>query len=534
MGENMKTIEQLAKQLEDSLTVLNFEMAHAAADELAKEYVSRHLRSHWERPAIQHILMVAESWFYRGQIKAARTLIAPYALSSEGIEQLKHDEQLDSSTVSRKRLKEFVKATDGLSMRWRLQLVELLYSLRFLESAKALVDQLFDTLPSVGAEFEMGEILFFRVRIAHREADYEKLLSHAMHGIATLTDLSNQKSDNPKLETLVRWRLGLLMLVFGSGAFMYGVSDYGVARLHLSRWFLAPLSDRLNRANVLHVLGSMYRSQRNSNHDAEKYLTDACKEFESLKHFLNLSRARISLGVYWLNKKPEDTAHFMKSKNEFSEAERLAKETGSKRQLAEVYMWQCRLAQQDRNPNIVRALELGGQALELIKEVEKEHYVHVEILLALGNTYLAKDDLKKAEEHFIKARDMASEPRLPKYLFNALLSLSELSIRRANIQRAWDFYTLAMTTVFPDNVIPDNQYLRDKQERIKADLEQANTFYLTFDEFMRQGKSLTECQKELESWLINQAQNYEQGNKAKTAKRLKIPRQRLYNYFEKK
>lgn len=527
----MKTIEQLSKQLEDSLTCLDFRTANDAADELAKEYVGRHLRSHWERPAIQHILMITETFFYRGQTKVARALVAPYAISQEGIEQLKRDDQLDSSAVSAKRLKEFIKATDGLPMRWRLQVVELLYSLRFLESAKKLVDQLFETLPHVGSEFEMGEIYFFRVRIAHREASYDKLLSHAMRAIAALTDI-----DNPKLEMLVRWRLGQLMLVFGSGAFRYGVSDYGVARLHLSRWFLAPLPDELNKANALHILGSMYRSQRNANHDAGKYLNQARDEFERLKHSLNLARATISLGVYWLNKKadnPNDPTHLTQAGKQFNEAERLAKETGSKRQLAEVYVWQSRLAQQEKNPNIGRAIALGKQAIDLIKEVEKEHYIQVEALLALGNAYLAKDDLKEAEEHFREAQEIASEPRLPKHLFNALLSLAELHLRRSDIQQAWDFYTLATTTVFPNNVIPDNQYLCDKQERVRTSLEQANTFYLTFNEFMRQGKSLTQCQKDLESWLINQAQKHEQGNKAKTAKRLRIPRQRLYNYWEK-
>lgn len=519
----MKNRHDLGEALEVALANLEFAKARTVADELAKDVTSKVAQdvanelvksgndATNSQDILRYILMIAEMYFYNGRISDAQKLLRPF--------------------TEKKVLKSFVDGTSAIPMRERLQLVEYWYSKHELKTATDLADQLLETVhkDSPEARFEEGEIEYFRVRIANRKADYEAMLNCTMRALSALTDSNHDSVDvdfnSPQMRR-VRWRLGQVLLVFGRGAWKYGDPGRGDARLHLARWFLRGLSDEMSYANVLRALGSMYRAQGGALDDetisyrdmARTHLEQARDIYERFGHTLNCSRIHRSLGILWLSQKL-----YEKAAKEFETAMNYAEKEKSTRQIATVKVWKSWLVQERENPDYDGAIALGKEALEDLKDVPP---VCIDAHLSIGSAYFKKHELGEAEFHFKEGLEIAQTQKLKKHQINVLLSLAHLSERRSDIRQAWDYYNAAIRVV-PDGKFPDSRFLHQKRRDVKEALEQYATFNLPFDECLQKNKPLKYWQKELESWLIKQANREEKGKIGNIAKKLGIPRQRV-------
>lgn len=518
----MQTIKSLGDKLEQSLNELQFGEAIKIAGELLKQYEDQKEELFWDQTHIKHRLMIAETLYYRGQSESANTLLLPYVCALDTIKGKGSEASLKHKDVSQQSIAKFVETTCEMPMRWRLMPGEIFYSLRLLDKAKAFAKSLEEERRAKNERYEMGEIEFFRTRIAHREANYEDIGKHAMLGIAAFTESDGDGARSP----LVQWRMGMLLLVFGTGAWRYGDPTRGAARLHVARWLLAQSADSLSVANSRHALGNMFRA-KGEFAKAKEHLEQAKTIYEELRHTLCRAKIHTSLGIYWLNQKClADAAR------EFESAMILADQTKSKRQQAEVNVWRSWLSQEHPNPNkIQQAISYGRDALTLLEAVKGEHYARVEAYIAVGSAYLANNDLPEAKTSFEAALEISTDHKLKKHMISVHLSMAELLCRQLKTKIAWDHYMTATTKIIPEGKEPDSKYLCNKRDRIKTELEKGKTFYLNLDQFILNPKSLKACQDALAAWLIEETQRYHNGNNTKTAEVLEIPRQRVSSHI---
>ncbi len=504
-------------ELRRMLEELQFDKAGEIADKLASHYLNLPSETDQRKHAItgatlQVLLMITETLFYRG--KTDSPLVTRY---------------LSPYTRSFKNIKRFITETRHIPMRWRLQLGEYVYSRRNLRLATFLADALSEELnealrkkPGDNAKrYELGEVEYFRLRIALRWANYEEMLKHSLRAIASFT-----AADNAGVETLrVRWRLGQVLLVFGTGAWRHGDPGRGEPRLHLARWLLKSIPDYLSNANLHHALGAMYRAQ-GFPMEAKQYLDEAHKQYIRLNHRLNCARIQTSLGIYWLTQK-----NLNKATDEFDSAMRLAEEVKSYKQQAEIHVWQSWLVLAHRRPCLDEARAHGEEALKALQQnlntQADVHHVRIDAHLALGNVHSESLHFERAKEHFIKALKIASAQKLRKHQVNAHLSLAELALKCSDTRAAWNHYNEATKRVVPESRFPDSKYLVEKRDRVKKSLGEMNSFHVSYEDFIRDGKTLDEYTERLQSWLVDQADNEVGGRVGKIANRLGIPRQRI-------
>lgn len=536
----MKPSTNSDARLQNLLLDLNFKDAETEADNLVKPFwdLSSHRYRSLDKIQLKILLMIAETRFYRGDRQSARELLAPLVFTKQGIEQVKKGETPHTTQIREKAIANFVNMTITIPVRWRLQLGELLYSFRLFDAAKTLANQLVGECRNMDKEFEQGEIEFFRLRIAHRQAMYNEMLDSAMLAMTAFATSSSSKivSEDAKQKERpdrVRWRLGQLLLSFGSGVWKFGDPHRGIARLHLAEWMLAELPDKLSLANAKQAIGSMYRAQGQFPEKAKWYLEQALEAYEGLNHDLNVSRAWTSLGAYWISQKNPGEAQRC-----LSNAMTSAEKARSRRQRAEIFVWRSWIAQGEGNRQ--RALEEGEKALNLLDKRD-EPFAIVEAYLAIGSAYLMKDNSLRMEDTFAQAErnltealKIAKEYKLRKQHINVLLTLGELRCRQLDFPRAWDYYAEATTKIFPDDKFPDSEYLRKKRDDLKKQLDRSNVFYLTFEEALEKEKILDDCRYNLDLWLINTMRKKEDGNTEKAAEELGISRQRLSRYLNDK
>jgi tetratricopeptide (TPR) repeat protein len=507
-----------AAQLRSLLEELNFDKAAEVADELAKRYFNQSSSSDETtatHPDLKLLLMIIETLFYRGKTNDpfVTKYLRPYAHTLTGI-------------------RRFIEETSDIPMRWRLQLGEYVYSRRNLRLATAIADALSEEVheelsrsPSDSEKrYELGEIEYFRLRIAHRQAQYTEMLNHSLHAITALTAADTADTAS-SLTFRVRWRLGQVLLVFGTGAWRHGDPGRGEPRLHMARWLLKGIPDHLSNANVQHALGAMYRAQ-GAYKEAKPYLDAARVQYEALGHSLNRARIHTSCGIYWLSQK-----ELNKASVEFESAMTFADDVKSSKQQAEIHFWQCWLALAHTKPDLDNALTLGKEALKALDKhrdaQEDVYHVRIDAHLALGSVCYKSRRFEQAQKHFDQALKIASNQRLRKHQINAHLSLAELALDFQDTQSAWDHYNAATTRVVSENQYPDSKYLKEKRDRIKRRLEEKNVFYVSYDDFVREGKTLKKYVTGLESWLVDQAEKEVGSKDVNIAKRLAETRQRI-------
>ena len=520
----MKNRDDLGQKLREQLTALKFEDAIKEAERLKRQ----------TKLELLHKLMIAEVLYYTGRDEEAENYFKPYVKSDATIQ-------------------DYFAKTKIFPMRWRLMIVQYLYAKRELESAMKIAEQLLETcktndMSPEDQSFEEGEVEYYLVQIARRKANYDDLLSHALRAIALFTASDRDPS---KEAPLVRWRLGQVLLIFGSGAHEFGDPRRDEPRLQLAHWLLKTLPDSRSYANVLHALGSMLRARGTALDEAKRYLDKARELYESSKpnHPRDLSGIHINLGIYWLSQH----AHYVRedkrdpgqceqaienAKKEFSTAAKHADgiaDWASRR--AEIHVWRSWLAQEQSEPDFNTAKAEANMALSELATLGKRegtpYHIQVEAHLALGNALFAEKDFVEAERSFDRANTIATEQKLRKHQIHSHLCLAELLLKRSDLQSASDHFYTATEKIVPDDKFPESAYLHAKRDRIERKLKEAHAFYLVFDEQDHRDMSLNACREKLDLWLIKHTYLKEGRRIGKAAEQLKIPRQRLRQFLDK-
>lgn len=515
----MSKSDPKSDQLKSLLEELNFDKAAEVADELTKRYLTQSFSADKSNATdLQLRLMIIETLFYRGKTTdpLVKQYLRPYVKNSE---------------LNRPRLRRFIVETRGIPMRWRLQLGEFVYSRRNLhlatEIADALSEEVNEALSQTPGDsekrYELGEVEYFRLRIAHRRANYSEMLNHSLRAFTAFTAADTAPSETVR----VRWRLGQVLLVFGTGAWRHGDPGRGEPRLLLARWFLKGIPDRLSNANGQHALGAMYRAL-GAYKEAKPYLDAAREQYEAIGHLLNCSRIHTSCGIYWLSQKKFD-----KATAEFDSALKLCEKMDTPKQKAEIHVWQCWLELAHTKPDLDKARMLGTVAFKALNEhrdkQEDVYHVRIDAHLALGSVCCKRRSFEQAQKHFERALKIASLQKLRKHQINAHLSLAELALHFRDTQSAWDHYNAATTKVVSENQYPDSKYLKEKRDRLKKLLEEENVFYVSYKDFVDDGKTLLQYRERLESWLVDQAEKQVGCQTVDIAKRLGATRQRIAN-----
>jgi len=204
------------------------------------------------------------------------------------------------------------------------------------------------------------------------------------------------------------------------------------------------------------------------------------------------------------------------------------------KQKAEIHVWQCWLELAHTKPDLDKARTLGTVAFKALnehrnKQEEDVYHVRIDAHLALGSVCYKRRRFEQAQKHFERALKIASLQKLRKHQIHAYLSLAELALHFRDTQSAWDHYNAATTKVVSENQYPDSKYLIEKRDRLKKLLDEENVFYVSYKDFVDDGKTLLQYRKGLESWLVDQAEKLVGCQTVDIAKRLGVTRQRIAN-----
>jgi tetratricopeptide (TPR) repeat protein len=432
----------------------------------------------------------AELYFYQGKNKEARELLQEY---------ISH--------------KELLLEMNGVDAREKLQLGEFYYSQRYYEQAVHIGYEVLSQCKAKDDFLGMAESYHYLARFCSR---LDKFKAVTQYCDLALENLALEASRYDKEPMSVRWRTGLVLLVAGYALWISGFLDRAKTKLTVASYLLRNTGDPINIANIDHGMGCIERSYGHHK-ESLTFLFISLDMYRSLDHRLHISRVLTDIGRVYMDVTDWENAQVC-----FNDALEIAEEIGHVRQKCEIYICFGWLWQQNDHPDLEKSEKFTQKSMSLKTNIQR---TMIEANLALGNCKLKKELYEEASKYFKEALEEADRLDIAKLQINAHLCLADLysSPQFRNIHSAVYHFEKAKDLLNPDF----SHYLKKKLEDIEKKIlySRNRTFVVLSDELFERG--MKEIIRDLQIWMIEKAINTTNGDKNKSAEKLKISRQGL-------